>query len=98
MMPIDAGGDEHGERAGHRPDALAGARSRPQYDSLRYVVGSTRANRFTPSGSIANGNAEPDRNISGKNSRLAIAGAVLMSRAVLPTRRPIGTSAHAPHK
>ena len=62
------------------------------------LVGSTRANRFTPSGNIAKGKAEPDRNISGKNRRFAIAGAVLMSRAVAPTRRPIGTSAHAPHK
>ena len=70
----------------------------PAYDSLRYVVGNTRANRLTPSGSIANGNAEPDRNINGKNSRLAMAGAVLISRAVLPTSRPSGTSAHAPHK
>ena len=77
---------------------LSPATITPAYDSLRYVVGSTRANRFTPSGSIANGNAEPDRNINGKNSRLAIAGAVLMSRAVLPTSRPIGTSAHAPHR
>ena len=65
---------------------------------MRYVVGSRRAKRCTPSGSNANGIADPDRNIIGKNSRLAIAGAVRMSRAVLPTSRPIGTSAHAPHE
>ena len=65
---------------------------------MRYVVGSSRAKRWTPSGRTAKGIADPDRNIIGKNSRLAIAGAVRMSRAVLPTSSPIGTSAQAPHR
>ena len=42
--------------------------------------------------------ADPERNIIGKNSKFAIAGAVRMSRAVLPTSKPMGISAQAPNR
>ena len=60
------------------------------------MAGRKRPVVWSHGGRIAYGTAAPERNIIGKKIRFASGGAVRMSRAALPTKRPSGTKAKKP--
>ena len=94
----DADAEQHGQRAGDREQSVAADdHARVRVNEIGRRAGGARSASRRPAGPRT-ASPSPRGTSAGKNSRLEIAGAVLMSRAVLPMSRPIGTSAHAPQR